>query len=87
MIYMANCIQQFVTAQPIIMIILATILAIPLSLGFIYMWVRNFAYRADINVHIFFVTAAAALIIAFLTAGYHCIRVARSNPVDALRYE
>ena len=69
------------------LMILASILAIPMALGFIHMWVRNFAYRSDINVLIFFVTAAAALIIAFLTAGYHCIRVARSNPVDTLRYE
>jgi putative ABC transport system permease protein len=69
------------------LIIMASFLAIPLSLAFIHIWVRNFAYRSDINVIFIFVTAAMALIIAFLTAGYHCIRVARSNPVDTLRYE
>jgi ABC-type lipoprotein release transport system permease subunit len=41
----------------------------------------------DFNVLIFIVTAVAGLLIAFLTAGYHCMRVARSNPVDTLRYE
>jgi putative ABC transport system permease protein len=69
------------------LMLIASILAIPLSLGFFHMWVRNFAYRSDINYLIFFVTAATALIIAFLTAGYHCIRVAKANPVDTLRYE
>jgi putative ABC transport system permease protein len=69
------------------LMLLASILAIPLALGSIHMWVRNFAYRSDINFLIFFVTAVTALIIAFLTAGYHCIRVARANPVDTLRYE
>jgi putative ABC transport system permease protein len=66
---------------------LASTLAIPLALAFIHMWIRNFAYRTDINALVFCVTALAALIIAFLTAGYHCMRVARSNPVDTLRYE
>jgi putative ABC transport system permease protein len=69
------------------LMVLASIMAIPLALAFIHMWVRNFAYRSDINFLIFFVTAVAALVIAFLTAGYHCIRVARSNPVNTLRYE
>ena len=69
------------------LMILASFLAIPLALAFIQIWVRNFAYRTDINFLLFFITAAAALVIAFLTAGYHCIRVARSNPVGTLRYE
>ena len=69
------------------LVVMASILSIPLAFAFIHMWLRNFAYRTDINILIFLTTALAALIIAFLTAGYHCIRVARSNPVDALRYE
>jgi putative ABC transport system permease protein len=69
------------------LMLMASILASPLALAFIHMWLRNFAYRADFNVLIFIVTALAALLIAFLTAGYHCMRVARSNPVDTLRYE
>lgn len=69
------------------LMLMASILAIPLALAFIHMWIRNFAYRTDINILIFFLTALAALIIAFLTAGYHCMRVARANPVDTLRYE
>jgi putative ABC transport system permease protein len=69
------------------LMVIASMLAIPLALAFINMWVRNFAYRSDINFLIFFVTAGAALVIAFSTAGYHCIRVAQSNPVETLRYE
>lgn len=69
------------------LMLMASFLAIPLALAFIFIWIRNFAYRTDINVLIFFVTAVAALAIAILTAGFHCIRVARANPVDILRYE
>jgi putative ABC transport system permease protein len=69
------------------LMLLASILAIPLALVLIRMWVQNFAYRSDINVLIFIAAALVALAIAFLTTGYHCYRVARSNPVDTLRYE
>ena len=69
------------------LMILASVLAIPLAFAFIHLWVRNFAYQSDISFSIFFVTAALALIIALATASYHSIRIARSNPVDTLRYE
>jgi putative ABC transport system permease protein len=65
----------------------ATIFAIPIAIMLINMWLQNFAYHTGIDILIFAVTAIAALIIAFLTASYHCIRVARTNPVDSLRYE
>jgi putative ABC transport system permease protein len=69
------------------LMVIASILAIPLAIAFIHMWLQNFAYRTDMNILIFLATALTALAIAFLTAGYHCIRLARANPVDALRYE
>jgi putative ABC transport system permease protein len=65
----------------------ASVIAIPVSIILINMWLQNFAYRAGIDILIFVVTAIAAIIIAFLTASYHCIRVARTNPVESLRYE
>jgi putative ABC transport system permease protein len=65
----------------------ASVIAIPVSIILINMWLQNFAYRTSIDILIFVVTAIAALIIALLTASYHCIRVARTNPVDSLRYE
>ena len=65
----------------------ASVIATPFSLLLINMWLQNFAYRTGINIVIFLVTAIAALAFAFLAASYHCLRVARANPVDSLRYE
>jgi len=50
-------------------------------------WLQNFAFQTNIDSTLFIVTALLALAIAFSTAGYHCVRVARCNPVEALRYE
>jgi putative ABC transport system permease protein len=69
------------------LVAVAAVIAVPISLILINMWLENFAYRAGINSYIFIITTMAALIIAFLTASYHCIRVARRNPINALRYE
>ena len=69
------------------LVVAASAIAIPVSLILINMWLQNFAYRTGIDILIFVVAAMAALIIAFLTASYHCIRVARASPVDSLRYE
>ena len=65
----------------------ASVIAAPIAIILINIWLQNFAYRTGIEILIFVVTAIAALIIAFLTASYHCLRVARANPVDSLRYE
>ena len=69
------------------LVAVAAVIAVPISLLLINMWLENFAYQAGINSYLFIITTMAALIIAFLTASYHCIRVARTNPVNALRYE
>jgi putative ABC transport system permease protein len=69
------------------LVAVAAVIAVPISLLLIKIWLENFAYQAGINSYIFIITTMAALAIAFLTASYHCIRVARKNPVNALRYE
>ena len=65
----------------------ASAIAAPIAIILIKVWLQNFAYRTDVDILIFVVTAIMALIIAFLTTSYHCRRVASANPVDSLRYE
>jgi putative ABC transport system permease protein len=66
---------------------IATIAAAPVSILFINMWLNNFAYRTGINILIFIVTGIAAVSVALITSSYHSVKVARSNPVDSLRFE
>jgi putative ABC transport system permease protein len=65
----------------------ASLIAAPIAIILINMWLLSFAYRAGIDIWIFIVTAIGALIMAILTASYHCLRVARANPIHSLRYE
>jgi putative ABC transport system permease protein len=48
---------------------------------------QNFAYRMNIALWVFVLSAALALAIALLTVGFQAVKAAFANPVDSLRYE
>jgi putative ABC transport system permease protein len=54
---------------------------------FIDMWLGKFAYRTGISPVLLGAAAVGAILVSFLTASYHSIKVAYTNPVDNLRYE
>ena len=68
-------------------ILVAIGIAWPIAYYIMNRWLQNFAYRSTIQLHIFLISALLALLISVLTISYHTIRSARTNPVDALRYE
>lgn len=68
-------------------VLLANLIAWPLSRMGTNKWLNDFAYRIHQNYYIPVFVMIGALILCILTVGYHTLRVARSNPVDALRYE
>jgi putative ABC transport system permease protein len=45
------------------------------------------AYKEPLTVSEFLVSIALVAVIAFITISYHVLKVAMSNPVEALRYE
>ncbi|WP_436517528.1 FtsX-like permease family protein [Ekhidna sp. To15] len=69
------------------MILVAFVIASPITYVFMSGWLENFAYRIDINPFLFLIGGAAALLIALATVSYHVIRAVRANPVSSLRYE
>ncbi len=71
----------------LILVVISVLLAIPLAYLLIRGWLSNFAYAANLDPLIFFFTAMVAVLLAYLIVSYHSIRVARSSPVDTLKYE
>ena len=68
-------------------VLLANIIAWPLAYFAMNKWLQNFAYRTKIGLETFILAGVLALVIALLTVGYQAIKAARTNPVEALRYE
>ena len=71
----------------IFLVLLANGIAWPIAYYLMHNWLSGFAYQTDLNVVPFVASAIMALIIAFGTVSVQAIRAARSNPIDALRYE
>lgn len=59
------------------------------SAGYFVMqaWLENFPYRIELSMWVFMFAGLAALVITWLTVGYHALKAATANPVDALRAE
>ena len=70
-----------------LLILLANLIAWPIAYYLMRDWLSGFAYQTDLNVLPFAASAIMALIIAFGTVSMQAIRAARSNPIEALRYE
>jgi putative ABC transport system permease protein len=66
-------------------VLLANLIAWPAAYLILSRWLNGFAYRIDMPLWTYFAAAAAALLIAWLAVGAHTIKVARQNPVKALR--
>ena len=69
------------------LILIANIIALPVVYFLMRDWLQNFAYKIDIGWITLLVTVFIAFTIAILTVSYQAIRVALTNPADALRYE
>ena len=68
-------------------IILASCIAFPIAAFTMNSWLKNFAYKTELNIWLFIFSGLAALFIALLTIGYQTIKAATANPVDSIRYE
>lgn len=70
------------------LILIANIIAWPISYFVISSWLDNFSYRFDMttNIPVIFIgSAILMMIIAMLTVGYHALKAALINPVTAIR--
>jgi putative ABC transport system permease protein len=68
-------------------VLIANVIAWPLAWYYLHGWLQGFAYRITLNPLYFVGVGGAALLIAWATIFAHAYRVARANPINALRYE
>lgn len=75
------------TKDFILLILIAFVLAIPLSYSGINLWLDSFSSRMDLTVNLFLIPLLMVGIITLLTIGVHVLKAAAANPVQSLRYE
>jgi len=69
------------------LVLIASVLAIPVSWWMMNNWLNDFAYRINIQWWVFAFAGLLAVIIAFITVSFQAIKVAIANPIKSLRTE
>lgn len=68
-----------------VLVVIASILAVPVAWLVLQAWLDHFAYRTSLGLGLYLIGGIAALLISQLTVSYHAVRAARMNPVDAIQ--
>jgi putative ABC transport system permease protein len=82
----ANIIYLF-SKEFTILILIAFVVAIPVSYYMMSNWLNNFVFRVNIGVWVFLLAIVSTILIAWVTVGYKAVRAAMANPVKSLRSE
>ncbi|RQO75041.1 cell division protein FtsX [Pedobacter sp. KBW06] len=69
------------------LVAIANLIAFPLAYIMISQWLSAFEFRISISFIPFAIAIGLSLLIAFLTVSAQSVKVAKSNPIDALKYE
>lgn len=69
------------------LVIIANLIAWPVSWFIMKEWVGDFAYKTEISWWLFLIAGLVAFLIAFITVAYQSLKAAVANPVDSLRDE
>ena len=66
------------------LVVLAVIMATPVSYIIMQKWLQGFAYRVDLQPGVFLLTGVITLLVALSTVSFQAIRAAGVNPVQSL---
>ncbi|HEY1055232.1 MAG TPA: FtsX-like permease family protein, partial [Emticicia sp.] len=80
-------VYTLLTKEFIVLVGIAMLVAFPISYYLMQRWLKDFAYRIDIEWWVFVVAGAFTLGVALLTVSYQAIKAATMNPVKSLKSE
>jgi putative ABC transport system permease protein len=68
-------------------VLIANVIAWPVSYLVMRNWLQTFAYRINLRVEVFFLSGVLVCAVALLSVSYQAVRAARTDPAASLRYE
>ena len=71
----------------IVLVLIASVIAIPLSYFGFENWLNNYVFRIQMGWWFAIVPLSIVLMITLITAGWQTTKATFANPVDSLRYE
>ncbi|MEZ4772672.1 MAG: FtsX-like permease family protein [Bacteroidia bacterium] len=70
-----------------ILVLFASMIALPASWYLMNNWLSGFAYRVNVGIFTLVAAAVLAIVLAWLTVGYQSIKAALTNPAETLKDE
>lgn len=70
-----------------VMVIIATLLAVPTVYSGLSQWLEGFAYRVEMTAEPFIVSFIAILFLTVITVTHHALKAAKTNPAVSLKSE
>jgi ABC-type antimicrobial peptide transport system permease subunit len=80
-------IMYTVSRDFLVLVGISIIIAVPVGWIIVENLLRQFAYRINVNVSVFVLIAAGAILIALATVSFQAFRATRVNPAVALKVE
>jgi|JI7StandDraft_1071085.scaffolds.fasta_scaffold28351_1 putative ABC transport system permease protein len=82
-----NNLWQMLSKDFVVLVIIASVIAIVFAYFYYKNWLEGFEYRTTISWWIFALTALGALIITLITVSFQAIKAALMSPINSLRSE
>ena len=80
-------ILKLISQNFLLLILIANLVAIPLSYWLMSNWLSNFAYHINVSWWVFCVALVMVVFTALATISYQTVKAALANPVKAIRHE
>jgi len=71
----------------VIMVLIANLVAWPVAYILISKWLAQYTYRIEVSIWPFLIAMIVSMFITLLTVSLRSFRAAKTNPIDALKYE
>jgi putative ABC transport system permease protein len=68
-------------------VIIAFIIAVPITWYSILNWLENYIYKTNISIWIFLLSGTVTFFLTIITISWQYLNAALRNPVETLRYE
>jgi len=82
----AHIIQLF-SKEFVVLVMIASVIAIPLAWILMNRWLEGFAYRTTVQWWLLLLPGVVVGLFALFTIGFHAVKIALANPVKSLRNE
>lgn len=80
-------IVQLLSREFLVLVLLANVVACPVAWYLMKAWLEKFAYRIEVTIDVFVLTAIAAIVITAVAVSFQTIKAGLMNPVNSLRNE